>query len=97
MNNLLKGFFTILLLVFSMTVSAIQYVVIEQGGDGNSAPLRVAPNEMTSIARIQAGVKLEVISEYVVPKPTKYMPTVTWYKVEYNGLTGWISEYVTVR
>jgi hypothetical protein len=33
MNNLLKGFFTILLLVFSMTASAIQYVVIEQGGD----------------------------------------------------------------
>jgi hypothetical protein len=30
-----------------------QYVVIEQGGDGNSAPLRVAPNEMTSIANLK--------------------------------------------
>jgi len=97
MKSLLKGFFTVFLLAFSMTAAAIQYVVIEQGGSDNSAPLRKTPNGVSSMTRIQAGIKLEVISEYVSPRPSKYMPAVTWYEVEYNGLTGWISEYVTVR
>jgi hypothetical protein len=61
MNNLLKGFFTILLLVFSMTASAIQYVVIEQGGDGNSAPLRVAPNEILRKVMVIVLMQLPVL------------------------------------
>ena len=82
-------------LSLSLIVNAAQYVVIDSATA--SAPLRSSENGTFTWVRIPAGQKLEVLSKKTIKGYTAYMPSVTWYKVQYSGFTGWVSELVTER
>ena len=69
------------------------FVVIDS--DNQDAPMRVYPDSTKDFARIPVNTKLAVLDKKVT-RVTKWMPSgITWYKVEYNGVSGWVSEFMT--
>jgi len=70
-----------------------QFITIDSSA--NTAPMRSGPGSSQTLRRVPAKTKLKVISKKIIKGATKYMPDVTWFKVNYNGATGWVSEFVT--
>jgi len=63
-----------------------QFVTI---GNGFNARLQIAPNSNSEILRIPGGSKVQVLGQQDT-KPG--IAIVRWFKVEYKGKTGWISQ-----
>jgi hypothetical protein len=76
---------------YSTSNSSTKVVTIIDG----SAPLRSYADSKTTLIRIPDGTKLAVLDDKIIKGATSYMPDVTWYKVKFNGKTGWISQFVT--
>jgi hypothetical protein len=58
-------------------------------------PMRVYPDSTVDYSRIPVNTKLKVLDKKVTSM-TKWLPNgITWYKVKYNGVSGWVSEFVT--
>ena len=70
-----------------------QFVTIDSAA--KDAPMRVQPGGTVTLRRVPEKTKLEVMSKKIIKGATKYMPDVTWFQVNYNGATGWVSEFVT--
>jgi len=60
----------------------------------NTAPARFLnePSEGNELGRIPTGKVLKVSDARLIDRG---MTRVVWYKIEYNGQVGWISQYVT--
>jgi len=67
-----------------------EFVVIDKSAP---ATLRDAPNGTSSLGKIPASTKIEIMSKKDIRSG---MLVVTWYEVDYNGRKGWISQYVTM-
>ena len=62
------------------------------------ANLRSYPDNTSSILIIPKGTKLKVIkTEVFKQKSGKVVMQSTWYKVEYKGKPGWVSEFLTEK
>ena len=89
-------FFILLLAVFIFVIPKIGYAEIRKFtiiDKVNPATLREAPDGRSSLSKIPAGTKLEIKSKKDI-RSGRFV--VTWYEVNYNGINGWISQYVTM-
>ena len=77
--------------IFNIGYAAMrEFVVIDKV---TPATLREVPNGTSSLGKIPAGAKIEIISKKDIRSG---MLVVTWYEVSYKGRKGWISQYVTM-
>ena len=57
--------------------------------------MRAYPDSTADYLRIPINTKLKVLDKKVT-RITKWIPSgITWYKVKYNGVSGWVSEFMT--
>ncbi len=91
MKNIIT--FAVFILFSLQSYGNLGFVTIESSAP--DAPMRYYPNGTDSVIRIPAEIKLEVLDKTVISGVTRFMPSVTWYKVQFNGKSGWISEFVT--
>ena len=69
------------------------FIVIDS--DTQDAPMRAYPDSTADYLRIPINTKLKVLDKKVT-RITKWIPSgITWYKVKYNGVSGWGSEFMT--
>lgn len=67
-----------------------EFVVIDKIAP---ATLRKAPNGTSSLGKIPEGTKIEIKSKKEIRSG---ILVVIWYEVNYEGINGWISQYVTM-
>ena len=67
------------------------YITIND--DCPDAPMRSTSNGNRTVCRIPSGTELKVLGR----RRHQAKFPVTWYKVEYNGLRIWVSEFVTTE
>ena len=73
--------------------SSYDFVVIDSSA--KDAPMRSYPDSTKDYLRIPMNTKLKVLDTQVTGI-SKWMPSgITWYKVKYNDVSGWVSEFVT--
>jgi len=67
-----------------------EFVIIDKSA---SASVRPSPNSSSSLGKLKAGKKVEILEKQDVRGG---MLVVTWYKIKFKGKDGWISQYVTM-
>jgi|LWDU01.1.fsa_nt_gi hypothetical protein len=95
MEVVVKSVVTFIALILFALHSYADLDFVKIDSSSSDAPMRHYPNGTNSVARVPAGTKLEVLDKNVISGATRFMPSVTWYKVQFNGKTGWVSEFVT--
>ena len=69
------------------------FIVIDS--DAQDFAMRAYPDSTADYSRIPMNTKLKVLDGKITGR-SKWMPKgITWYKVKYNGMLGWVSEFVT--
>ena len=67
------------------------FAVIDSSAE--SARVAPVPGSTRDLGHIRAGTKVEILEKRDVKSG---MVTVTYYRIPFNGKSGWISQYVTV-